>query len=117
MKTIKYIVTVIALVISMTIVAVVAVLINPKLGAIAIKTFTDEPYEVIIYGYSLPSFAMPGQGGDRDGFARVYNTASGRLLCEVDVPQAGHIYENDVRWWGSSVSLPGNEGFQDCPLY
>ena len=101
----------------LTVIAVAAVLINPKLGATAIKTFTGEPYEVIIYGYSLPSFAMPGQGGDRDGFARVYNMESGRLLCEVDVPQAGHIYENDVRWWGNSVSLPGNEGFQDCPLY
>ena len=117
MKTLKYIVAVIAIVVSMTVVAVVAVFINPKLGAVEIKSFTSEPYKVIIYGYSLPTFAMPGQGGDRDGFARVYNTESGRLLCEVDVPQAGHIYENDIRWGGNSVALPGNEGFQRCQLY
>ena len=117
MKTLRYIVTVIVIVVAMTVVAVIAILINPKLGAVEMKTFERDSYKVIIYGYSLPSFAIPGQGGDRDGFARVYNMESGRLLCEMDVPQAGHIYENDIRWGGNSVTLPGNEGFQGCPLW
>ena len=115
-KLIKTIITGIVIVIAMTVIAVLAVLMNPKLGAIELKTFTSKPYEVIIYGYSLPTFAMPGQGGDREGFARVYNMESGRLLCEVDVPMAGYIYDNDVRWNGNSVTLPGDKGFQGCDL-
>ena len=47
---------------------------------------------------------------------RVELTESGRLLCEFDVPMAGHIYDNDVRWGGNSVALPGDNGFQGCPL-
>ncbi len=116
MSALKRIITAIVMIVVLTIVAVIAILIFPKLGATAIKTFTYQQYEVIIYGYSLPTFAMPGQGGDRDGFARVFNMDSGKLLCELDVPQAGHIYENDVRWWPEAVTLPGNDGFQDCPL-
>lgn len=116
MRTLKVIITAFVMIIVLTVVAVVATVINPKLGATAIETFTYQPYEVILYSYSLPTFAMPGQGGDRDGFARVYNTVSGRLLCEMDIPMAGHVHENDIRWWPKSVSLPGDQGFQDCPL-
>jgi hypothetical protein len=58
---------------------------------------------------------MPGQGSDRDGFARVYN-ATGRLLCELDIPMASQVYDNDVRWSGKFVALPGKNGFEGCPL-
>ena len=96
------------------------VVISPKLAATPRATFPSPnggAYKVVVYVYSLPTVAMPGQGSDRDGFARVYNSASGALLCEIDVPLAGQVYEHDIRWRGDTVAIPGWEGFESCPLH
>lgn len=116
-KYIRSIITGLAIVIAMTIVAIAAVLINPRLAANERATFISPggAYRLIVYVYGFPSFAIPGQGSDRDGFARVYN-ATGRLLCELDISLAGQVYEKDVRWSGNSVALPGKNGLEGCPL-
>lgn len=97
---------------------ILVVLSNPRLMANVRATFISPGggYKVVLYTYPFPSFAMPGQGSDREGFARVYNTASGALLCEIDIPLVGQVNERDVRWFPKSVALPGKKGFEDCQL-
>jgi hypothetical protein len=118
MKMFKTMVIAVFMVVVLTVVAVIAVLINPKLAAVPTRTFESlgGGYKVIVYVYPLPSVAMPGQGSDHDGFVRVYDTTSGAMLCQIDVPLAGQLDTHAVRWGGNSVAVLGYEGFESCRL-
>lgn len=113
----KLVLRAVVMIISIVAVVILVVVINPHMGGVERASFSSPggDYKAVIYVYSLPTVAMPGQGSDRDGFARVFN-ARGRLLCEMDIPLAGQVDEHAVRWFPKSVSLPGREGFEDCPL-
>ncbi len=106
----------IALLIGVIIIVISAVVILSIAPERAVFFSPDGKYKVITYTKpGIPIFAMPGQGSDRDGFARVYDLA-GNLLCQVDVPMVGSVYSTDIRWRKKYVSIPSTNGFETCSL-
>jgi hypothetical protein len=83
----------------------------------AYSTFTSPggQYKVVVYAYGGPRFALPGQSGDGQGFARLYD-ANGQVLCEVAVPFVNGQDEHSIRWGFGSVSILSTDGFETCKM-
>lgn len=75
------------------------------LGTELYKSFSSPNGQFVIKIYRHPMLmCFPGQSGDADGYAALYDHM-GKQLGKAYVDMVGGVDENSVRWYGTEVII------------